>query len=121
MIMALYPLRKYYTGLSLAIVYMNINVPHPASNSYTIYSKSGCIYCTKAKELLQNEKPKLLYLDCDKFLLENKEEFLNQMKNLIGREYRTFPMIFKNGIFVGGYTETKKAYEQSKLVTYGDF
>ena len=119
--MALYPLRKYYTGLSLAIVYMNINVPHPASNSYTIYSKSGCIYCTKAKELLQNEHIPPLFVNCDKFLLENKEEFLNQMKPLIGREYRTFPMIFKNGIFVGGYTETKKAYEQSKLVTYGDF
>ena len=116
--MALYPLRKYYTGLSLAIVYMNMNFPHPASNSYTIYSKSGCIYCTKAKELLQNEHIPPLFVNCDKFLLENKEEFLNHMKPLIGREYRTFPMIFKNGIFVGGYTETKKAYDQNEIIKY---
>jgi len=118
MVMALYLLRKYYTGLSLAIVYMNMNIPHPANHSYTIYSKSGCIYCTKAKELLQNEKPKLLYVDCDKFLLENKEEFLNQMKKLIGREYKTFPMIFKNGVFLGGYMETKKAYDQNEIIKY---
>ena len=102
-------------------VYMNMNVPRPASDSYTIYSKSGCLYCTQAVVLLQNERVPPLYVDCDKFLLENKEEFLNLMKLHIGREYRTFPMIFKNGIFVGGYTETKKAYDQSKLVTYGDF
>jgi glutaredoxin len=98
-----------------------MNVPHPASDTYTIYSKSGCINCTKAKVLLENEQPKLLYVDCDEFLLENKQEFLDQMKILIGREYKIFPMIFKNGIFLGGYTETKKAYEQSKIVADGDF
>jgi len=100
---------------------MNMNVPHPANDSYTIYSKSGCLNCTKAKVLLQNEKPQLLYVDCDEFLLENKQEFLDQMKILIGREYRTFPMIFKNGIFLGGYMEAKKAYDQNKIITYGDF
>ena len=98
-----------------------MSVPRPAIDTYTIYSKSGCLYCTKAKVLLQNEKPKLLYVDCDQFLLENKQEFLDQMKTLIGREYKTFPMIFKNGIFLGGYMETKKAYDQNKLITYGDF
>jgi glutaredoxin len=100
---------------------MNMNVPHPTSDSYTIYSKSGCLYCTKAKVLLQNEKPELLYVDCDDFLLENKQEFLDQMKSLIGREYKTFPMIFKNGIFLGGYMEAKKAHDQSEIITYGDF
>jgi glutaredoxin len=98
-----------------------MNIPNPANDSYTIYSKSGCLYCTKAKVLLQNESVPPLYVDCDEFILKNKEEFLNLMKSHIGYEYRTFPMIFKNGRFIGGYTETKKAYDQSKLVTYGDF
>ena len=98
-----------------------MNIPRPASDSYTIYSKSGCLYCTKAKVLLQNEQPELLYVDCDEFLLENKEDFLIEMKNMIGREYKTFPMIFKNGIFLGGYMEAKKAYDQSKIVANGDF
>jgi len=100
---------------------MNMNVPHPASDSYTIYSKSGCLNCTKAKVLLQNECVPTLYVDCDEFLLENKQEFLDQMKSLIGREYKTFPIIFKNGIFLGGYMEAKKAYDQSKIVANGDF
>ena len=102
-------------------VYMNMNVPHPASDSYTIYSKSSCLYCTKAKGLLQNERVPPLVVNCDEFLLENKQEFLNLMKSLIGYEYRTFPMIFKNGRFIGGYNKTKEFYEESKRVARGDF
>jgi glutaredoxin len=100
---------------------MNMNVPRPGGDSYTIYSKSGCLYCTKARVLLQNEHVPPLYVNCDKFLLENKEEFLNLMKSLIGYEYKTFPMIFKNGRFIGGYNKTKDFYEQSKIVARGDF
>jgi len=102
-------------------VYMNMDVPHPTSDSYTIYSKSGCLYCTKAKVLLQNERVPPLYVNCDKFLLENKEEFFDQMKSMIGYEYKTLPMIFKNGRFIGGYNKTKDFYEQSKIVARGDF
>ena len=97
-----------------------MNIPRPTHNSYTIYTKSGCGYCTKAKELLQNEHPQPLVVNCDGYLAHNKREFLNQMQTLIGREYRTFPMIFKNGIFVGGYTETKKFYDQSQILAYND-
>jgi len=100
---------------------ISMNVPHPASDSYTIYSKSGCLNCTKAKVLLENERVPPLYVDCDEFLLENKQEFLNQMKVLIGYEYKLFPMIFKNGIFIGGYAKTQDFYEQSKIVANGDF
>lgn len=98
-----------------------MNIPRPASDTYTIYSKSGCLYCTKAKDLLQNERVPPLYVNCDEFLLENKQEFLNLMKSLIGYEYKTFPMIFKNGIFIGGYAKTQEIYEQSKMVACGDF
>jgi len=71
--------------------------------------------------LLQNDRVPPLYVNCDEFLLENKEEFLNLMKSLIGYEYRTFPMIFKSGRFIGGYTKTQEFYEQSKIVARGDF
>ncbi len=100
-------------------VYMNI--PRPGGDSYTIYSKSGCLYCTKARVLLQNERVPPLFVNCDKFLLENKEEFFTLMKCLIGYEYKTLPMIFKNGRFIGGYNKTKDFYEQSKIVARGDF
>jgi len=71
--------------------------------------------------LLQNERVPPLFVNCDNFLLENKEEFLTLMKSLIGYEYKTFPMIFKNGIFIGGYAKTQDFYEQSKIVANGDF
>ena len=100
-------------------VYMNIT--RPAMDSYTIYSKSVCLYCTKAKGLLQNERIPTLIVDCDKFLIENKEEFFDQMKSLIGYEYKTLPIIFKNGRFIGGYNKTKDFYEESKIVARGDF
>ena len=106
---------------SLCSLYMSMNIPRPASDSYTIYSKSGCLNCTKAKELLQNDRVPPLYVDCDEFLLENKQEFLNQMKTFIGYEYKIFPMIFKNGLFIGGYAKTQEFYEQSKIVANGDF
>ena len=98
-----------------------MNVPRPGGDSYTIYSKSGCLFCTKAKVLLQNEHIPPLFVNCDNFLLENKEDFLNRMKSLIGYEYKTFPMIFKNGRFIGGYNKTKEFYEESKRVARGDF
>ena len=98
-----------------------MNITRPAMDSYTIYSKSVCLYCTKAKGLLQNERIPTLIVDCDKFLLGNKEEFFDQMKSLIGYEYKTFPMIFKNGRFIGGYNKTKDFYEESKIVARGDF
>lgn len=98
-----------------------MNVPRPANDSYTIYSKSGCLNCTKAKVLLQNEPVPPLYVNCDEFLLEDKQEFLNLMKSLIGYEYKIFPMIFKNGRFIGGYAKTQEFYEQSKIVANGDF
>jgi hypothetical protein len=71
--------------------------------------------------LLQNERIPPLVVDCDEFLLENKEEFFYKMKSFIGYEYKTLPMIFKNGRFIGGYNKTKDFYEESKIVACGDF
>ena len=91
----------------------------PSNENYTIYSKSGCGYCIKAMQLLINESIEVV--DCDEYLIEDKPAFLEFMKGLIGQEYKTFPMIFKNGRFIGGYNKTKDFYEQSKIVARGDF
>ena len=34
-----------------------------------------------------------------------RNDFLEFIKNQIGHEYKTFPIIFHNGKFIGGYTE----------------
>ena len=77
----------------------------PKKGVFTIYSKSGCINCTKVKNLLKEKH--LLYnvIDCDEYLIENKEEFLKFIQNKIGKEYKIFPMVFDNYKFIGGYNE----------------
>lgn len=84
----------------------------PNSQGYTIYSKSGCPFCTKVKRLLEKEAHSPLLVDCDDYLVENKDAFLVFIKEMAGKEYKTFPMIFHNGDFIGGFTETKEYYEK---------
>lgn len=71
---------------------------------YTIYAKSSCGYCRKAKQLL----PQAFVVDCDDYLDTNKDKFLRRMEALTVRSHRTFPMVFHNKIFIGGYEDTKE-------------
>lgn len=70
---------------------------------YTILTKEGCEWCTKVKELL----PTAHYVQCDS-LFEDRDAFFEKADALTGMEYRTFPMVFFNRVFVGGYIELKK-------------
>jgi glutaredoxin len=78
----------------------------------TVYSKSGCINCTKIKTLLKDKHLAFKVIDCDEFILENKEEFLLFIQQLIGKEYKIFPIVFDNNTFIGGYNETVKYIEK---------
>ena len=69
---------------------------------YTILTKEGCIWCTKVKELVMRAH----YIPCDK-LLENKETFFKEVDELTGKQYRTFPMVFLDKVFIGGYEDVK--------------
>lgn len=84
----------------------------PSTNTYTIYSKSGCYYCTKAKELLKNFTPAPVVINCDEYLFENRDGFLKFIRNKAGKEYKTFPMIFYLNEFVGGYTELERYHNE---------
>lgn len=87
--------------------------PIPAKSQITVYSKSGCINCSKIKALLTEKKLYFNVIDCDEFILENKEEFLAFIHKLIGKEYKMFPMVFDNNKFIGGYKETLKILNKS--------
>jgi glutaredoxin len=43
--------------------------------------------------------------NCDSYLQNDKEEFLDFIKKIAGKEHRTFPIIFSNAKYVGGYSE----------------
>jgi len=95
---------------------------HPISKGYTVYSKSGCPYCTKVKDLLQEHSREFVVVDCDEYLIENKEAFLSFIETVNGGiSHRTFPMVFRDGNWIGGFTETKKGIEQEKAFENLDF
>jgi len=87
----------------------------PLNEGYTVYSKSGCINCTKIKKLLLEKNIFFLDVQCDEFLLEDKEQFLLFINEKAQKECKTFPMIFYNGEFVGGYNEVKINIEKSEI------
>jgi hypothetical protein len=85
----------------------------PSQDGYTIYSKSGCPYCKKAVKLLEHVDPAPIVVDCDDYLIDDRDGFLGFILERTGKEYKTFPMIFFCGDFIGGFTETKSYFEKS--------
>lgn len=88
-----------------------MEIENPSLEEITIYTKENCIYCEKVKELLKNERIKIV--ECDKYLntVMDRDNFLYKMREKINYEYKTFPMVFYKGIFLGGYIQTKRWYE----------
>ena len=80
----------------------------PFENKFTIYSKSGCINCRNVKDLLKRGELEYEIIDCDDYLLEDKENFLLFIKSYSIVEWKSFPIVFYNGKFIGGLTETKQ-------------
>ena len=72
------------------------------SDGYTLLTKANCKWCTKAKELL----PRAQVIHCDS-LLQDRDGFFQEVDLLSGRQYRMFPMVFYNSMFIGGYSELK--------------
>ena len=57
-------------------------------------------------------------IDCDDYIIEDKENFLLFIKERVNKEYKTFPMVFNDGNFVGGFTETQDYF--NKLLTFDE-
>lgn len=84
----------------------------PMDTGFTIYSKSGCQNCTKVKKLLIEKKALYVIIDCDEYLIEDKDNFLLFIKEKANKEYKTFPIVFNNGIFLGGFNETQEYFDK---------
>lgn len=69
---------------------------------YYIYGKSGCIYCKHACELLKATKISFKYFDIEKN--DTLVDFFKRVYNM-----KTYPMIFYNKNYIGGYTELEKS------------
>ncbi len=87
----------------------------PHLNGFTIYSKSGCHNCSKIKKLLTEKHLFFLEVQCDEYLIEEKDNFLSFIENKIGKPWTTFPIIFYDGKFIGGYNEAVEHIEKILL------
>lgn len=90
-------------------------------SGFTVYSKSGCPNCTKVKKRLQLAYLVHKIVDCDDYLLDenDKTTFLSLMEMKIGKYYGTFPMVFYDTQFIGGWTETN-AFVEKLLLSFED-
>ena len=81
---------------------------HPENKGFTIYSKSGCQYCSIVKKIIKDNYFNYTEINCDEYLIEDKEGFLDFIEKLAKISFKTFPMVFYDGKFLGGVTDTKE-------------
>ena len=91
-----------------------MNFVEPFENKFTIYSKSGCINCRIVKDLLKTNHLEYEIIDCDDYLLEDKENFLLFIKSYSISEWKSFPIVFCDGKFIGGLIETRNYLDSIK-------
>jgi glutaredoxin len=64
---------------------------------FRVFSKTNCGYCTKAKSLLEESGEHYEVIE------EFDVEAIKRVTN-----HKTFPFIFKDNTFLGGFTELSK-------------
>ena len=86
----------------------------PEKNGYTIYSKSGCPNCLKIKTFLCEKGLNQFIINCDEYILDDKQKFLNYIETIAEKSVKLFPMVFLNGKYIGGYIETLLQCEEEE-------
>jgi glutaredoxin len=89
----------------------------PNEFGFTVYSKSGCPNCIKVKTLLKEKNLVFNVVDCDEYLIEDKENFLLFIEQTAKKSCKQFPMVFNDTNFLGGFNETKE-YIDKKLLSF---
>ncbi|KAL9659372.1 hypothetical protein QQ045_024178 [Rhodiola kirilowii] len=81
------------------------------SNKITIFSKSYCPYCARAKHIFSQlqEQPYVVELD----LRDDGFQIQEVLLDLVGR--RTVPQIFVNGKHIGGSDDLSAAVQSGKM------
>ncbi len=70
---------------------------------FVIYTKSGCLNCSKAKLMLYNEAK--IIINCDELLENDKTAFMNDMEKKMKCKFKSFPIIFIDDIYLGSYDD----------------
>lgn len=96
-----------------------MEITEPSKNGFTVYSKSGCKNCTSVKKLIKESNFLITEINCDEYILEDKEAFLNFIEIKAETSYKTFPMVFYEEKFIGGLTHTTE-YINKLLLSFED-
>lgn len=71
----------------------------------TVLTKSNCINCEKLKGYLFNKNIEFNPIYCDEYY--KNEELTKQLRDyfkiLTGKSNNSYPMVFLNGVYLGGY------------------
>jgi glutaredoxin 3 len=98
---------KIYSGYTSSEKAKNIE-PLEQNLDIIMYAKSGCVYCSRAKELLEMKQ-----LRYKKIELSNNRVLHLKLANQTGQT--TVPYIFINNDFVGGFRELQNLENEGKL------
>jgi glutaredoxin len=77
----------------------------PSEVGYTIYSKSGCKFCTKLKNIFKSNQIPFTLIDCDDYLVEDRDNFILFMKQYMKKSIVSFPILFNNKTCIGNYNK----------------
>jgi glutaredoxin len=88
---------------------------------YTVYTKSDCSYCDKIKQLMDEYNETVNYILCDEWLVNNRILFLNIMRIKTQKDDVTFPIVFFEGKYIGGFDECEKKVRINPVIEPLDF
>ena len=83
-------------------------------SEYVVYSKSGCGWCDRLKELLASRNVAYTEVRVDANL-DNLEEFKR-----VAPGVKTVPQLFVNGQRIGGFTESQMYFSDVYGAAFGD-
>lgn len=79
------------------------------TNNFLLVSLKGCPYCESAKELIKkNPNSKMINLDLNMDDDKQKKFWNKFVLTQFQKKHNTFPKIFREGEFLGGYSELKE-------------
>jgi len=87
---------------------MALDIPLRTDIKVMLYSKTGCGYCVRAKELLREKG-----IPYEEVELTNKKDLIIKLVNQTGQN--TVPYVFVNDEFIGGYHELRDRDEDGNL------
>jgi glutaredoxin 3 len=78
-------------------------IPQPLieKDTWTIYGASYCSFCNNARQLAQKHNLKFMYINTENYAKSRQD------LKIMTEEYRTIPVIYHEGKFIGGFTELK--------------